>query len=122
MCVDLIVILFMLDEISYLCEFVLLVGVWLCLCFGLLWWFYDSLEGMCCFCEMVMEIVGFYNIVGFNDDMWVFCLILVCYDVVCCVDCVFLVDLVVIGCFVEDEVVGLVYDLIYGFVKKVYCL
>lgn len=48
--VNLNIILFILDEIIYVREFVFFVGYYFCFKLGLVWWFYDSLEGMLCFC------------------------------------------------------------------------
>ena len=61
-------ILFMLDESTLSRELAPLAGHYPALKLGPPWWFFDSLNGMTRFRELVSETAGLYNTVGFNDD------------------------------------------------------
>ena len=45
------------------------------------WWFFDSVNGMARYFDMVMETAGIYNTVGFNDDTRAFTSIPARHDV-----------------------------------------
>ncbi len=61
-------ILFNLDESTYARELAPLAGHYPALKLGPPWWFYDSLNGMRRYFDLVMETTGLYNTAGFNDD------------------------------------------------------
>jgi glucuronate isomerase len=61
-------ILFTLDETTYGRELAPLAGVYPALKLGPPWWFFDSLNGIRCYFDLVMETAGLYNTAGFNDD------------------------------------------------------
>lgn len=105
-------VVFMIDEIFYLCEIVFLFGWYCSFYIGVFWWFIDVFELVMRFKYVVIEMVGFSWVSGMIDDICVFCLILVCYDMSWCFDVVYFVELVVLGRFDLDEVVEIVYWLI----------
>jgi len=61
-------ILFTLDESTYSRELAPLVSHWPCLLLGPPWWFSDSPTGIKRYFEQVVEVTGFSNLAGFNDD------------------------------------------------------
>lgn len=61
-------ILFMLDESTLSRELAPLAGHYPALKLGPPWWFFDSLNGMNRYFDLVMETAGIYNTAGFNDD------------------------------------------------------
>ncbi|MBI5348241.1 MAG: glucuronate isomerase [Chloroflexi bacterium] len=61
-------ILFMLDESTLSRELAPLAGHYPALKLGPPWWFFDSLNGMTRYFDLVMETAGIYNTAGFNDD------------------------------------------------------
>ena len=61
-------ILFTLDETTYGRELAPLAGVYPALKLGPPWWFFDSLNGIGRYFDVVMETTGLYNTAGFNDD------------------------------------------------------
>ncbi len=61
-------ILFTLDETTYGRELAPLAGHYPSLKLGPPWWFYDSINGMQRYFDLVMETAGIYNTAGFNDD------------------------------------------------------
>jgi len=61
-------ILFTLDETTYGRELAPLAGVYPALKLGPPWWFFDSLNGIRRYFDLVMETAGLYNTAGFNDD------------------------------------------------------
>lgn len=61
-------ILFTLDESTYSRELAPLAGHYPALRLGPPWWFFDSLNGMARYFDLVMETAGLYNTCGFNDD------------------------------------------------------
>jgi glucuronate isomerase len=73
-------ILFTLDENTYGRELAPLAGHYPSLLLGPPWWFYDSLNGMNRYFDLVMETAGIYNTAGFNDDTRAFASIPVRHD------------------------------------------
>ena len=73
-------ILFTLDETAYGREMAPLAGHYPSLLLGPPWWFYDSLNGMTRYFDLVMETAGIYNTAGFNDDTRAFASIPVRHD------------------------------------------
>lgn len=61
-------ILFTLDEAVYSREMAPLAGHYPALRLGPPWWFFDSLNGMRRYFDLVIETAGLYNTAGFNDD------------------------------------------------------
>ncbi|HZY43053.1 MAG TPA: glucuronate isomerase, partial [Anaerolineae bacterium] len=59
-------ILFTLDESAYSRELAPLAGHYPALRLGPPWWFFDSLNGMARYFDLVMETAGLYNTCGFN--------------------------------------------------------
>jgi glucuronate isomerase len=74
-------ILFTLDETTYSRELAPLAGHYPALKLGPPWWFYDSLNGMARYFDLVLETAGIYNTAGFNDDTRAFCSIPARHDV-----------------------------------------
>ncbi len=74
-------ILFCLDESSYSREMAPLAGYYPAVKLGPPWWFFDSVNGMARFFDLVMETAGIYNTVGFNDDTRAFTSIPARHDV-----------------------------------------
>jgi len=74
-------ILFTLDETTYSRELATLAGHYPALRLGPPWWFFDSLNGMARYFNLVMETAGIYNTAGFNDDTRAFCSIPARHDV-----------------------------------------
>jgi len=74
-------ILFTLDETTYSRELATLAGHYPALRLGPPWWFFDSLNGMVRYFNLVMETAGIYNTAGFNDDTRAFCSIPARHDV-----------------------------------------
>ncbi len=74
-------ILFTLDESSYSRELAPLVGHYPALLLGPPWWFYDSVNGMQRYLELVIETAGLHNTAGFNDDTRAFASIPARHDV-----------------------------------------
>ena len=103
-------ILFTLDETAYSRELAPLAGHYPALRLGPAWWFFDSPDGMRRFRELTTETAGFYNTVGFNDDMARRC------------DCTFLASLVADHRLDEDEAMALAAELAYGLAKRSYRL
>ncbi len=66
-------ILFTLDEATYSRELAPLAGHYPALRLGPPWWFFDSLNGLRRYFDLVMETTGLYNTCGFNDDTRAFC-------------------------------------------------
>lgn len=119
---DLTVIVFTLDETSYVRELAPLAGVYPALRLGPAWWFHDSPEGMRRFREMTTETAGFYNTVGFNDDTRAFPSIPARHDVARRVDCAFLARLVSEHRLREDEARELAPELAHTLAKRAYRL
>lgn len=74
-------ILFTLDESGYGREMAPLAGYYPAVKLGPPWWFFDSVNGMARFLDLVMETAGLYNTVGFNDDTRAFTSIPARHDV-----------------------------------------
>ncbi|MCY4024306.1 MAG: glucuronate isomerase [Anaerolineaceae bacterium] len=74
-------ILFTLDESGYGREMAPLAGYYPAVKLGPPWWFFDSVNGMARYFDLVMETAGIYNTVGFNDDTRAFTSIPARHDV-----------------------------------------
>jgi glucuronate isomerase len=116
------IILFTLDESSYVRELAPLAGHYPALKLGPAWWFHDSPQGMRRFRLNTTETAGFYNTVGFNDDTRAFLSIPARHDVARRIDCGFLAQLVAEYRMEDWEAAELAQELAYGLVKRAYKL
>ncbi len=116
------IIIFTLDETCYSRELAPLAGHYPALKLGPAWWFFDSIEGMTRYRQMVTETAGIYNTVGFNDDTRAFPSIPARHDLSQRVDSNFLSGLVARHLIDFDEARKLSVDLAYNLVKKAYKL
>jgi glucuronate isomerase len=115
-------ILFTLDETTYSRELAPLAGHYPALRLGPPWWFFDSLNGMRRYFDLVVETAGIYNTVGFNDDTRAFLSIPARHDVARRVDCAYLAELVCDHRLDEGEAHALAGELAYGLAKRAYKL
>ena len=115
-------IAFMLDESTLSRELAPLAGHYPALKLGPPWWFFDSLNGMTRYRELVSETAGLYNTVGFNDDTRAFPSIPARHDLARRSDANWLAGLVVRGIVAMDEAMEMVRDCAYGLAKKAYKL
>jgi glucuronate isomerase len=115
-------VLFTLDESTYVRELAPLAGHYPALKLGPPWWFNDSPEGMRRFREQVTETAGFYNMVGFIDDTRAFLSIPARHDVARRMDCGFLARLIAEHRLDEDEAHEVARLLAYDLTKQAYKL
>lgn len=87
-------VLFTLDESTYGRELAPLAGHYPTVRLGPAWWFFDSIEGMRRYRELVTETAGVYNTTGFNDDTRAFLSIPARHDLSRRVDANYLAGLV----------------------------
>lgn len=113
-------ILFTLDEATYSRELAPLAGHYPAVKLGPPWWFYDSLNGMTRFRELVTETAGIYNTVGFNDDTRAYPSIPARHDLARRVDANWLAGLVVRGIVDMADALEMVYDLTYRLPRQAY--
>ncbi|WP_298405014.1 glucuronate isomerase [uncultured Chloroflexus sp.] len=113
-------ILFTLDESSYSRELAPLAGYYSAVRLGPPWWFFDSVQGMRRYFDLVIETAGFYNTAGFNDDTRAFCSIPARHDVWRRVSCDWLARQVVEGLLTEDEASELAVELAIGLARRAY--
>lgn len=115
-------ILFTLDEATSARELAPLAGHYPAVKLGPPWWFYDSLNGMRRFFDSVMETVGVYNTVGFNDDTRAFPSIPVRHDLWRRAAANWLAGLVVRHIIGSDDAATMAHDLAYSLAKRAYKL
>lgn len=115
-------ILFNLDESTYARELAPLAGHYPSVFLGPPWWFYDSLNGMRRYFDLVMETAGIYNTAGFNDDTRAYPSIPARHDLWRRAACDWVAGLFVRGVVDEDDAREMVYELAYGLAKRVYGL
>ena len=115
-------ILFTLDENTYARELAPLAGHYPSVKLGPPWWFYDSLNGMQRYFDLVMETAGLYNTAGFNDDTRAFCSIPARHDVWRRATSNWLAGLVVRHIIAEDEALEMVSDCAVGLARRAYRL
>ncbi len=113
-------ILFTLDESTYSRELAPLAGYYPAVRLGPPWWFFDSVQGMRRYFDLVIETAGFYNTAGFNDDTRAFCSIPARHDVWRRVSCDWLARQVVEGLLTEDEASELAVELAIGLARRAY--
>ena len=113
-------VLFTLDESTYGRELAPIAGHYPAVKLGPPWWFFDSLNGMRRYRDLVMETAGVYNTVGFNDDTRAFPSIPARHDLARRVDANWLAGLVVRGIIDRDDAGDMIHDLAYRLAKKAY--
>jgi len=119
---NLTIVLFTLDETVYSRELAPLAGHYPVLRIGPPWWFFDSLNGMRRFFDMVMETAGIYNTAGFNDDTRAYPSIPARHDVWRRASADWLAGLVVRGIIDEEDASEMAADMAYRLAKKTYKL
>jgi len=87
-------VVFTLDESTYARELAPLAGHYPAMRLGPAWWFFDSIEGMRRYKEMLVETAGIYNLAGFNDDTRAFLSIPARHDLARRIDANYLAGLV----------------------------
>ena len=115
-------ILFTLDESTYSRELAPLAGHYPALKLGPPWWFYDSLNGMRRYRDLVMETAGLYNTAGFNDDTRAFPSIPARHDLSRRVDANWLAGLVVRGIIDRSDADDMINETAYRLAKRAYKL
>jgi glucuronate isomerase len=115
-------ILFTLDESTYSRELAPLAGHYPAVKLGPPWWFYDSINGMKRYLDLVMETAGLHNTAGFNDDTRAFPSIPARHDLWRRVSADWIAELVVRGIVDEDDARDMILDMAYRLVKKAYKL
>jgi len=113
-------ILFTLDESTYSRELAPLAGHYPAVKLGPPWWFYDSLNGMRRFRDLVIETAGIHNTAGFNDDTRAFPSIPARHDLARRVDADWLAGLVVRGIVDMADAEEMAQDLAYRLAKRAY--
>ncbi len=116
----LIFIVFTLDESTYSRELAPLAGHYPAMKLGPPWWFQDSLNGMRCYFEQVVETAGLYNTVGFNDDTRSFPSIPARHDLWRRASANWLAGLVVRGIVDMDDAREMILDMAYRLAKSAY--
>ncbi|HEU4326720.1 MAG TPA: glucuronate isomerase [Roseiflexaceae bacterium] len=113
-------ILFTLDESTYSRELAPLAGHYPAVLLGPPWWFFDSVNGMRRYFDLVIETAGLYNTAGFNDDTRAFASIPARHDVWRRVSCDWLAGLVAQGLLAEDDAAAMAHDCAYGLAQRAY--
>lgn len=113
-------ILFNLDESTYSRELAPLAGHYPAVKLGPPWWFFDSLNGMRRYLDLVMETAGLYNTVGFNDDTRAFPSIPARHDLARRVYADWVAGLVVRRIVDMADAGEMIHDLAYGLAKRSY--
>lgn len=115
-------ILFTLDETTYGRELAPLAGHYPSLRLGPPWWFYDSLNGMRRYFDLVMETAGIYNTAGFNDDTRAFASIPVRHDLWRRASANWLAGLVARHIVTEEDAHAMARAMAYELPKRAYRL
>lgn len=115
-------ILFTLDESTYSRELAPLAGHYPALLLGPPWWFFDSVNGMRRYLDLVIETAGLYNTSGFNDDTRAFASIPARHDVWRRVTCNWTAGLTAQGLVSEDDAFEMAHDFAYRLAKRAYRL
>lgn len=115
-------ILFTLDETTYGRELAPLAGHYPAVLLGPPWWFFDSVNGMRRYLDLVVETAGLHNLAGFNDDTRAFCSIPARHDLWRRVTCDWLAGLVVQGLVDEDDAREMALDLAVRLARRAYHL
>jgi glucuronate isomerase len=115
-------ILFTLDESTYSRELAPLAGHYPAVLLGPPWWFFDSVNGMQRYLDLVVETAGLYNTAGFNDDTRAFASIPARHDVWRRATCNWLAGLAVRGLIDEEDAAEMAQDCAYRLAKRAYNL
>ncbi len=115
-------IVFTLDESTYGRELAPLAGHYPALKLGPPWWFFDSLDGMRRYFDLVMETAGLYNTAGFNDDTRAFPSIPARHDLWRRASADWIAGLVARGLVDLDDACEMILDMGYRLVKRTYRL
>jgi glucuronate isomerase len=115
-------ILFTLDETTYGRELAPLAGHYPAVKLGPPWWFFDSLNGMQRYFDLVMETAGLYNTAGFNDDTRAFPSIPARHDLWRRASANWLAGLIARHIVSEQEAAEMIYAMAYGLPKRAYRL
>ncbi len=115
-------IVFNLDESTYSRELAPLAGHYPALKLGPPWWFFDSLNGMQRYFDLVMETAGIYNTVGFNDDTRAFPSIPARHDLWRRAAANWIAGLQARGIVDMDDAHAMAREMAYGLAKKNYRL
>ena len=116
----LMLILFNLDESTYSRELAPLAGHYPAVKLGPPWWFYDSINGMNRYFDLVMETAGLHNTAGFNDDTRAFPSIPARHDLWRRVSANWIAGLVVRGRVDLEDAREMILDIAYQLAKKAY--
>lgn len=115
-------ILFTLDETTYSRELAPLAGHYPALLLGPPWWFFDSVNGIRRYLDLVVETAGLYNTAGFNDDTRAFASIPTRHDVWRRVTCNWTAGQAAQGLVSEDDAFEMAHDFAYRLAKRAYRL
>lgn len=115
-------ILFTLDESTYSRELAPLAGHYPAVLLGPPWWFFDSVNGMRRYLDLVIETAGVHNTAGFNDDTRAFASIPSRHDVWRRVTCNWVAGLAAQGLVSEDDAFEMAQDFAYHLAKRAYKL
>lgn len=115
-------LLFTLDETTYGRELAPLAGHYPAVKLGPPWWFFDSVNGMSHYFDLVMETAGIYNTAGFNDDTRAFCSIPARHDVWRRACANWLAGMITRGLVDIDDAEAMMIELAYGLAKRAYRL
>ncbi len=115
-------ILFTLDESTYARELAPLAGHYPAVKLGPPWWFYDSLNGIRRYLDLVIDTTGLYNTAGFNDDTRAFCSIPARHTVWRRASANWVAEQVVRGMLDEEAAVGVMRELATDLARRAYRL
>ncbi len=115
-------ILFTLDESTFSRELAPLAGHYPAVLLGPPWWFFDSINGMRRYLDLVIETAGLYNTAGFNDDTRAFASIPARHDVWRRVTCNWTAGLVMQGIVTKFDAFEMAQDFAYRLAKRAYRL
>ncbi len=115
-------ILFTLDESTYARDLAPLAGHYPSLLIGPPWWFFDSVNGMRRYFDMIIETAGLYNTAGFNDDTRAFASIPARHDIWRRVSCDWLAGMLLEGRIDQADAFEMAADCASGLAKKAYRL
>jgi glucuronate isomerase len=115
-------ILFTLDESTYSRELAPLAGHYPAVKLGPPWWFYDSINGMKRYLDLVMETTGLHNTAGFNDDTRAFPSIPARHDLWRRVSANWIAGMAVRGVVDQEDAREMILDMAYRLAKKAYKL
>jgi glucuronate isomerase len=115
-------ILFTLDETTFVRELAPLAGHYPAVKLGPPWWFLDSWNGMTRYREYVSETAGLYNTVGFNDDTRAYPSIPARHDLARRVDANWIAGLVARQVVDMEDGREMIHAAAYGLAKRAYKL